>query len=120
MRNAIEMRLKNLISHIMNSESNDHSIFLFYKGIRSILRFISWKLWGNRCGFEYGPVRCGSAIISEHVVTKQDYTKVEYVKTFDSCKINDRFSSLSVFVCFKSFILVVWASSFLDAVVHCG
>ena len=40
-------------------------------------------MWGKQWSPETGPEpECsGSAGVSEHVMTKQDYTKVEHVKT---------------------------------------
>ena len=36
-------------------------------------------MWVNRKGFESGPERGGPARVSEHVMTKQDCTKVDIV-----------------------------------------
>ena len=74
--------------------------------------------------FWIAPAPSSPASVSDHVMTSQDYTKIEHVMTsqLKSCKISDSFNFFSIFVrfAFSYSVPLVHSSSFLDAVARCG
>ena len=66
------------MSHIMKNQKVNVSQFFSTKICEAFRAIFPRKCRENDGGFEFGPAHCGPVSVSEHVMTKQDCTKIEH------------------------------------------
>ena len=90
----------------LHEKSKSHSLSVFFRQkFAKFTEHISSNVSGNRLSLESGPEFGYLFSVSEHVMTKQDRTKVELVKAWIVSSSLAKFPTVSMWKLYASFLI---------------